>query len=287
MLRDRFGVSERRACTVVGIHRSTMRLTPLPVTAEETELRVWLRRFSTDRPRWGWRRAAKMARRAGWKVNNKRIRRLWREEGLRVPQRRKKKRLTGIGVAVGAMSPIRPNVIWAMDFQFDTTADGRTLKMLNVIDEFTREALAIDVDRCIDADGVVDVLDRLALQRGAPTYVRFDNGPEFVAQAVNDWCRFNGAGSLFIDPGSPWQNAWIESFNGRLRDELLNSWRFDSLLEARVIIEDWRLRLQRQQTPHRPRRTHPNRVRPTVDHDPPTPSRIATGPPNGSPSPLP
>lgn len=102
-----------------------MRLTPPPITPEEAELRAWLRRFSTDRPRWGWRRAAKMARRAGWQVNNKRIRRLWREEGLRVPQRRRKKRLTGIGVAVGAMSPIRPNVIWAMDFQFDTTADGQ------------------------------------------------------------------------------------------------------------------------------------------------------------------
>jgi putative transposase len=137
-------VSERHACTVVGIHRSTMRLKPPPITTEEAELRAWLRRFSTDRPRWGWRRAAKVARRAGWKVNNKRIRRLWREEGLRVPQRRKKKRLTGIGVAVRAMSPIRPNVIWAMDFQFDTTADGRTVKMLNVIDEFTREALAIE-----------------------------------------------------------------------------------------------------------------------------------------------
>lgn len=236
ILRDRFGVSERRACTVVGIHRSTMRLAPAPITDEEAELRPWLRKFSTDRPRWGWRRAAKMARRAGWKANNKRIRRLWREEGLRVVQRRKKKRLTGIGVAVGAMSPIRPNVIWAMDFAFDTTADGRTVKMLNVIDEFTREALAIEVDRGI----VVDVLDRQALQRGAPCYVRFDNGPEFIAHAVNDWCRFNGTGSLFIDPGSPWQNAWIESFNGRLRDELLNSWRFDSLLEARVIIEDWR-----------------------------------------------
>ena len=186
-----------------------MRLTPPPITTQEVELRAWLRRFSTERPRWGWRRAAKMARRAGWQVNNKRIRRLWREEGLRVPQRRKKKRLTGIGVAVGAMSPIRPNVIWAMDFQFDTTAEGRTLKMLNVIDEFTREALAIKVDRAIDADGVVDILDRLALKGGAPHYVRFDNGPEFVAHAVNDWCRFNGAGSLFIDPGSPWQNAWI------------------------------------------------------------------------------
>jgi putative transposase len=192
-------------------------------------------------PGGGWRRAAKMARRAGWKVNNKRIRRLWRDEGLRVPQRRKKKRLCGIGIQVGAMCPIRPNVIWAMDFQFDTTADGRTLKMLNVIDEFTRECLAIEIDRSIDADHVVAVLDRLAVQRGAPVYVRFDNGPEFVAHAIADWCRFNHTGSLFIDPGSPWQNAWIESFNGRLRDELLNSWRFDSLLEARVIVEDWRL----------------------------------------------
>jgi putative transposase len=127
-----------------------------------------------------------------------------------------------------------------MDFQFDTTADGRTLKMLNVIDEFTREALAITVNRAIDADGVVAVLDHLACQRGAPAYVRFDNGPEFVARAVNDWRRFRSAASLFIDPGSPWQNAWIESFNGPLRDELLNAWRFDSLLEARVMIDDWR-----------------------------------------------
>ncbi len=193
-----------------------------------------------------------MARRAGWQVNDKRIRRLWREEGLRVPQRRRKKRLTGIGVVVGAMSPIRPNAIWAMDFQFDTTADGRTLKMLNVIDEFTREALAIEVHRAIDADGVVAVMDNLALQYGSPAYVRFDNGPEFVARAVNDWCRFNGTASLFIDPGSPWQNAWIESFNGRLRDELLNGWRFDSLLEARVIIEDWR----RDYNANRPHSAH-------------------------------
>jgi len=197
---------------VVDLHRSTMRLTPPPMSTEETELRAWLRRFSTDRPRWGWRRAAKMARRVGWQVNNKRIRRLWREEGLRVPQRRRKKRLTGIGVVVGAMSPIRPNVIWAMDFQFDTTADGRTLKMLNVIDEFTRESLAIEVGRRIDADGVVAVLDRLARQRGAPAYVRFDNGPEFVAHAVNDWCRFHSAASLFIDPGSPYGDTYLEVF---------------------------------------------------------------------------
>jgi len=219
-----------------------MRLERPQITTEEAELRAWLRSFSTERPRWGWRRAAKMARRAGWDVNNKRIRRLWRDEGLRVPQRRRKKRLVGIGVQVGAFSPIRPDVVWAMDFQFDTTADGRQIKLLNVIDEYTRECLAIEVDRSIDADHVTDVLDRIAAQRvGPPVFVRFDNGPEFVAHAIADWCRFNRTGAVFIDPGSPWQNAWIESFNGRLRDELLNGWRFDSLLEARVIIEDWRL----------------------------------------------
>ena len=242
MLRDRFGVSERRACKVVGQHRSTQRLAPPEVSDEEAQLREFLRAFSKRRPRWGWRRAAKAARKAGWEVNNKRIRRLWRDEGLQVPQKRRKQPLRGIGAHVGAMCPIRPNALWALDFQFDVTVDGRTLKMLNVIDEFTREALAIEVDRSIDADGVVNVLDRLALQRGgAPAFLRFDHGPEFVAHAVADWCRFHHNDSVFIDPGSPWQNAWIESFNGRLRDELLNLWQFDSLLEARVIIEDWRI----------------------------------------------
>ena len=242
MLRDRFGVSERRACKVVGIHRSTLRLAAPPITDDEAELRAFLRKFSTQRPRWGWRRAAKEARRQGRKVNDKRVRRLWREEGLRVPQKRRKKRLSGVGVNVGAMCPIRPNVLWALDFQFDTLADGRTIKMLNIIDEFTRECLAIEVDRTIDADRVVAVLERLAVERGgAPVYVRMDNGPELASHAISDWCRFTGTGSVFIDPGSPWQNAWIESFNGKFRDELLNLWQFDSLLEARVIIENWRI----------------------------------------------
>ena len=187
MVRDRFGVSERRACRVVGQHRSTQRLDPPEMTDEERQLRQWLRDFSRRRPRWGWRRAAKAARRAGWQVNDKRIRRLWREEGLRVPQRKRKKPLRGIGAAVGAMSPIQPNALWAMDFQFDVTADGRTLKLLNVIDEFTREALATDVDRSIDADQVVATLDRLAIERGGPpAFVRFDHGPEFIANAVAD-----------------------------------------------------------------------------------------------------
>ncbi len=139
------------------------------------------------------------------------------------------------------MCPIAPDAVWAMDFQFDTTADGGTPKLLNIVDDYTRECPAIVVDRSIDADRVVATLDRVAFERSAPAFVRFDHGPEFIAAAVADWCRFNGVGTVFIDPGSPWQNAWIESFNGRLRDELLNGWQFDSLLEATVLIEDWRI----------------------------------------------
>jgi putative transposase len=242
MLRERFGVSQRRACRVVGQHRCTQRLSPPRPDEQETRLRQFLRAFSRDRPRWGWRRAAKAARRAGWTVNDKRVQRLWREEGLRVPYRRRKKPLRGIGAPVGTMCPIVPNALWACDFQFDTTADGRTLTMLNIVDEYTREALTITVDRSIDADKLLAVLDRLAAQRGGPpAFPRFDNGPEFIASAVADWCRFGGTQTVFIDPGSPWQNAWIESFNGRLRDEFRNAWRFDTLLEAQVLIEDWRI----------------------------------------------
>ncbi len=137
--------------------------------------------------------------------------------------------------------PIRPNVLWAVDLQFDQTSNGKTLKLLNVIDEFTRECPDIEVARNIDADGVVSCLERIAAERGAPMYLRFDNGPEFIAHAVADWCRFNSTRTVFIDPGSPWQNAWIESFNGRLCDEFLNSHRFDSLIEAQVLIDDWRI----------------------------------------------
>jgi len=128
-----------------------------------------------------------------------------------------------------------------MDFHFDQTSDGRMLKILNVVDESSREALARDVKRSIDADDVVRCLDRLAKERGAPVYVRFDHGPEFIAHAVADWCRFNGTGAVFIDPGSPWQNAWVESFNGRMCDEHLNGRQFDSLLEAQVLNELWRV----------------------------------------------
>jgi putative transposase len=237
---------------VVGQPRSTQRLAARVPSDDELALRAWLRDFSRRRPRWGWRRAATQARQAGWVVNNKRIHRLWIAEGLRVPYRKKKRRLRGIGSCVGAMCPIRPGVVWALDFQFDQTNDGRMLKLLNVIDEYSRECLAIVTERSIDADGVVACLERLSAEHGAPAYLRFDNGPEFIAYAVADWCRFNGTQTVFIDPGSPWQNAWIESFNGRRRDEFLNSHRFDSLLEAKVLLEDWRI----DYNMHRPHSAH-------------------------------
>jgi putative transposase len=207
------------------------------VADDEEQIRAHLRTFAKRRPRWGWRRAAVDLRADGYHLNHKRVRRLWREEGLRVPQRRKRKRLVGIGAHVGPMSPIRPNVLWALDFQFDHTIDGRQVKLLNIIDEYTRECLAIVVDHSIDADQVVGTLARLTIERGAaPVYLRFDNGPEFVSTAVAEWCDHSDVAAVFIDPGSPWQNAWIESFNSRLRDELLNMWIFDSLLEAQVLI---------------------------------------------------
>lgn len=241
-LRDEFGVSERRACRVAGQHRSTQRRTPAPPADDEAQLRQWLRDFAAEHPRWGWKRAYTTLRAEGWTINRKRVRERWRDEGLKLPQKRKKKRLTGIGVHLGPMCPIAPDAIWACDFQFDRTIDGRQVKLLNIVDEFTREALTIVADHSIDADTVVATLDVLALRRGGPpAFIRFDNGPEFVSHAVAEWAKTTGTGALFIDPGSPWQNAWIESFNGRLRDELLDLWQFDSLLEARVLIEQWRI----------------------------------------------
>jgi len=196
--------------------------------------------IAKDHSRWGWKRAYQHRRREGYRVNKKRIQRLWRAEGLKVPYRKRKKPLRGIGAHVGAMSPICPNAIWAMDFQFDQTRDGKALKLLNVADIFTRECLAIKVERSITADDVAAVLDELAAEHGAPVFLRMDNGPEFVAIAVADWCRFNGSTTTFIDPGSPWQNGHIESFNSRLHDEFLNGHLFESPLEAQVLLEDWR-----------------------------------------------
>lgn len=197
--------------------------------------------MSRKRPRWGYRRAHQQLLEDGWQVNRKRTQRLWREEGLRVPRRaRKRRRLGDSTVPADRLRAERPDQVWAIDFQFDQTAEGRILKLLHVVDEFTREALAIRCERRIDADATVKVLDGLIAERGAPEYLRCDNGPEMTANALKDWCRFSGAGSAYIEPGSPWENPYVESFGSRIRDELLSGELFDTLLEAKVLIEDWR-----------------------------------------------
>jgi putative transposase len=250
MLQDRLGLSERRACRYVGQHRSAQRHEPV-VAGEDQALRAELRRISRRRPRWGYRRAHQLLLDEGWEINRKRTQRLWREEGLRVPQKRRKRQRLGIStVPADRLRAEQPDHVWAIDFQWDQTADGHNLKLLHVVDEFTREALAIECRRRIDADQIVNVLDRLVAERGsAPAFVRCDNGPEMTANALRDWCRFSGAGSAYIEPGSPWQNPYVESFGGRVRDELLAVELFSCLAEAQVLIEDWRVDYN-QHRPH-------------------------------------
>ncbi|HET9733486.1 MAG TPA: IS3 family transposase [Acidimicrobiales bacterium] len=240
VLLDRFGVSERRACRLVGQHRSTQRRPPRPVPEEEQKLRGRLREIAREHPRWGWKTALVIVRREGWHVNRKRVQRLWREEGLKRPATCRKRRRFGPSVS-GRLRAERPNQVWAVDFQFDETADQRRLKMANVVDEFTRECLAIRVGRSCTADQLVDLLEALVLERGAPEYLRMDNGPEMVAWALRDWCRLSGMATTYIEPGSPWENPFVESFNGRFRDECLNVEEFWDLPAARVIVEDWRI----------------------------------------------
>lgn len=173
-------------------------------------------------------------------VNRKRVQRLWRDEGLRVPSSGVKRRRVGAStVPADRLRAERPNHVWAMDFLFDATSDGRPLKFLAMCDEFTRENIGRRVGRSITADDVVAVLDTAALVRGAPTCIRCDNGPEFVASAIRDWCRSVGAGTAYIEPGSPWQNPFVESFNGKARDELLAREIFDNVLEGTVLWDDY------------------------------------------------
>ena len=226
-------------------------------------VRPRLRRISRERPRWGYRRAHALLVADGWVLNIKRTRRVWREEGLRVPRKRRKRlRLGESTVPAARLRAEAPDHVWAIDFQWDQTADGHNLKLLHVVDEFTREALAIECARRIDADKTVDVLDRLVGERGtAPGFLRCDNGPEMTAHALRDWCRFSKAGSAYIEPGSPWQNPYVESFGGRVRDELLAVELFSCLTEAQVLIEDWRIDYNHRRPHSALRDDDPRRVR--------------------------
>ncbi len=239
MCQRRFGASERRACRVVGQARSTQR-TPAPVRPPaEERLRARLRDISRAHPRWGYRRARIELTKGGSTVNTKKVHRLWRDEELQV-RPRKRKRCRGMST-IDEVIAFRPNQVWALDFQFDATSDGRQIKLLHGVDEFTREALVMRPGRSCDADQLVAELDKIVARRGAPEHLRCDNGPEFIAAALKDWCRFSGAGTCFIEPGSPWQNPYVESFNARVRDELLNVTEFYTLHEAKVLVADFQM----------------------------------------------
>ncbi len=245
-----FGVSERRACAVAGQPRSTQRTTPAVVPDAEQHLRARLRELAAAHPRYGYRRLGILLAREGFRVNHKRVQRLCRQEGLRVRvKKRKRSRVGASTVPNDRLVAHHPNHVWALDFAYDQTADCRTLKYLNITDEFTKHALAIEVERSMTGDDIVTVLERLIMIHGAPGFVRMDNGTEMTSHAVADWCRFSPTGIVFIDPGSPWQNAYVDSFTGRLRDELLAVEVFHTLLEAKVMAEDYRQHYNRYR-PH-------------------------------------
>jgi len=234
-------VSERRACRVLGQPRSSQRREP-HVSDDEPRLIKDMVRLASEYGRYGYRRVTKLLHWEGWNVNHKRVERLWKQEGLKVPQKQPKRRRLWLGD--GSCIRLRAahkNHVWTYDFVHARTHDGRAFRMLTLIDEHTRECLAIDVRRKLNSEDVLERLSDLFIRRGTPDYIRSDNGPEFTANKVREWLGRVAVKTLFIEPGSPWENGYIESFNGKQRDELLNLEIFDTLLEAKVLIERWRI----------------------------------------------
>jgi putative transposase len=235
-LRSQFAFSERRACAVLGFQRSSCRYAARRVMVEG--LLEAIRVHAAARPRFGYRRIHVLLRRGGWRVNHKRVYRIYRAEGLAV-RRRKRKRMA-VGLRTILPPPSRPNDRWSMDFTLDTLASGRRFRTLNIVDDFTRECLAIEVDTSLGGARVVRVLDRLLAGRGRPEVIVCDNGPEFAGRTLDAWAYSAGVKVHFIRPGKPVENCYIESFNGKFRDECLNDHWFLSLDDARRIIEAWR-----------------------------------------------
>jgi len=241
------GASERRTCRLLAQPRGTQRRVGAPGRAgagREANRRLVARMLELARqqPRFGYRRITALLRQEGWKVNRKRVHRLWRQEGLKVPQKQHKRRRLGTAAqGVTRHGAGHVNHIWCYDFVKDQTTDGRPLKCLPIEDEFSRECLALEVERSLTSRDVIEVLAYLFAVRGAPRFIRSDNGPEFIAKAVRQWLKASGTGTLYIEPGAPWQNAYSESFNGRFRDEVLNRELFTSLKEAKVVCEAYRL----------------------------------------------
>jgi transposase InsO family protein len=259
------GVSERRACQVLGQHRSTQRKAP-HTPEDEAALTADIVELARTYGRYGYRRITALLHRAGWAVNAKRVQRIWRREGLKVPHKQLKR--GRLWLNDGSCVRLRaswPNHVWSYDFVEARTHDGRKFRMLCLIDEFTREALAIRVKRKLNSTDVLETLADVMIGRGTPNFIRSDNGPEFIAHTLREWIAGVGTQTAYIEPGSPWENGFCESFNSKLRDELLNIEVFTSLREAEVLIESWR--------------RHFNTIRPhsALRYTAPAPETILTG----------
>ncbi|MCL7959776.1 MAG: IS3 family transposase [marine benthic group bacterium] len=236
----KFGASERRACRVLGQVRSTQRRQARKRPDEEA-LRTDVVKLASRYGRYGYRRVTALLRAEGWVVNHKRVERIWRQEGLRVPKKQPKRgRLWLNDGSCVRLRPTHRGHVWSYDFTMARTHDGRPLRMLTVLDEHTRECLAIVVERKLKSDDVLHTLAGLFAKHGAPEHLRSDNGPEFTSQVVRAWLGRVGVRTLFIEPGSPWENGYNESFNGKLKDELVDREIFYSLREAQVLVEQWR-----------------------------------------------
>jgi putative transposase len=233
------------------------------VRTDEVALTAAIIELATKYGRYGYRRITALLRRAGWRVNTKRVERIWRQEGLKVPAKQPKRgRLWLEGGSCIRLRPTHPNHVWAYDFVTDRTSHGKAFRMLTVVDEYTRECLAIAVERKLDSTHVLETLGELFIHRGPPEHIRSDNGPEFCAEAVKRWLKRLAVKTLFIEPGSPWENGYVKSFNGKLRDELLNGEVFTTLKEAQVLITTWQ--------------QHYNRYRPhsSLGYRPPAPETM-------------
>ena len=262
-VRARYHLSERQACRIVGQPRGTQRYSVI-VRADEDALTQAIMALAVQYGRYGYRRITKMLNADGWDVGTDRVQRIWRREGLKVPQKQRPRgRLWLNDGSCVRLRPERRNHVWSYDFVEAQTHDGRKVRLMTLIDEFTRECLAIRVARRINGLGVLETMADVMLVRGVPEHVRSDNGPEMTAKVVRQWLANVGAKTLYIEPGSPWENGYCESFNGKLRDELLNGEIFYSLKEAQVLIEQWRV--------------HYNTVRPhsSLGYRPPAPQTFA------------
>ena len=263
---DKYPLSERTACRIVGQPRGTQRYVPT-LKPDEDALTRNIVCLASEYGRYGYRRVTAMLNENGIDVGKDRVQRIWRREGLKVPKKQPKRaRLWLNDGSCIRLRPERPNHVWSFDFVETQTHDGRRIRLMTLIDEFTRKCLAIKVARRINAIGVIETLADAMLFNGLPTYIRSDNGPEMVARALREWLTGLGTSNLYIEPGSPWENGYCESFNGKLRDECLNGEIFYSLKEAQVVIEKWRI--------------HYNTKRPhsSLGYRPPAPLTIAPKP---------